>query len=187
MCAGSRARRSALPARLPASNHAVSWLPLLSPHLHVQAQLLRAIHRGLEGEVPRLQPLHLASALWAYAVVGIPADWTDALLQQARARPGRAALLIAVPCRFLLACGGLPACRPACSQLPGRAHRCLSAAHLSCRLQVAEQELGLSRLAGYSTKELTSLMYAYGRLQRCVSSQLAGWRPAGGWGAGAPV
>ena len=68
-------------------------IPAPSLLLAVQAQLLRVIHRGLEGEVPRLQPLHLASALWAYAVVGIPADWTDALLQQASSPAGSGALL----------------------------------------------------------------------------------------------
>lgn len=56
----------------------------LSPAPPGQAALLRRLHSAIEPALPRLSMQQLAMALWAYATVGIAADWTDALLQQAR-------------------------------------------------------------------------------------------------------
>lgn len=46
-------------------------------------------------------------------------------------------------------------------------------------LQVAQLELQRGRVCSYSTKELSSLIWAYGRLARCQDAQLqVHWQPA---------
>ncbi|KAI7839806.1 hypothetical protein COHA_006604 [Chlorella ohadii] len=88
---------------------------LLPGTLYEQAALLHRLHVAIEPSLPQLSPQQLATALWAYATVGIAADWTDALLQQVAER---------------------------------------------------EQAAAAGRLASYNTRELSSLLFAYGRLLR---------------------
>ncbi|PRW33134.1 hypothetical protein C2E21_7942 [Chlorella sorokiniana] len=88
---------------------------LLPGTLHEQAALLQRLHSAIEPSLPQLSPQHLATALWAYATIGVAADWTDTLLQQAAER---------------------------------------------------EMAAPAGRLTSYNTRELSSLLFAYGRLLR---------------------
>lgn len=141
---------------------------------------MQALHAPLAISLPSLQPLHLATALWSYAVIGVRQGWMDELLQQVGGpvsewvggsvvgdRWGGWVCWAGVPA---VSCGEQAAC-DRLSTVPMPCLPLLSALtpSIGVSAQVAEQELAASRLKAYSTKELTSLLFAYGRLLRCLA------------------
>lgn len=93
--------------------------PALAPGTRpAQEALLRRLHGGLEGALPSLTPLHLATALWAVAAVGVQARWADDLLQRVRAGCLRGCHFAHAQCCMLAMAPGSPSFCPLPQQLP---------------------------------------------------------------------